>query len=117
MVVDSPIPPDGLRIVCRVNGETRQDGNTTAMKYDFDEIAAHIGEYLDLGAGDMILSGTPAGTGMEGGPGGPFLADGDHTEVEVSSASEGGERTGVLSNRVALPRPARPMPGLAPARG
>jgi 2-keto-4-pentenoate hydratase/2-oxohepta-3-ene-1,7-dioic acid hydratase in catechol pathway len=65
------------------------------MKYSFDEIAAHINEYLILGAGDMILSGTPAGTGMEGGPHGPFLADGDVCEVEVTG-------TGVLRNRIAF---------------
>jgi 2-keto-4-pentenoate hydratase/2-oxohepta-3-ene-1,7-dioic acid hydratase in catechol pathway len=95
MVVDLPMPEDGLRIVCRVNGGVRQDGNTVDMKYSFAEIAAHIGEYLPLGAGDMILSGTPAGTGMEGGPDGPFLADGDVTEVEVNG-------TGTLRNRVVL---------------
>jgi 2-keto-4-pentenoate hydratase/2-oxohepta-3-ene-1,7-dioic acid hydratase in catechol pathway len=97
MIVDEPIPADGLRIICRVNGEIRQDGNTVDMKYGFDEIAAHIGEYLPLGPGDMILSGTPAGTGMEGGQAGPFLADGDVTEVEVDG-------TGILRNRVVLGR-------------
>jgi 2-keto-4-pentenoate hydratase/2-oxohepta-3-ene-1,7-dioic acid hydratase in catechol pathway len=97
MIVDEPIPGDGLRIICRVNGEVRQDGNTVDMKYGFDEIAAHIGEYLPLGPGDMILSGTPAGTAMEGGPAGPFLADGDVTEVEVDG-------TGTLRNRVVLRR-------------
>jgi 2-keto-4-pentenoate hydratase/2-oxohepta-3-ene-1,7-dioic acid hydratase in catechol pathway len=100
MVVDVPIPASGLRIVCRVNGERRQDGNTTEMKYGFDEIAGHIEEYLPLGPGDMILSGTPAGTGMEGGPDGPFLAAGDVCEVEVGTEDEDG-RTGVLRNRIA----------------
>jgi 2-keto-4-pentenoate hydratase/2-oxohepta-3-ene-1,7-dioic acid hydratase in catechol pathway len=107
MVVDEPIGAEGLRILCHVNGELRQDGNTTAMKYDFDEIVAHIEEYMPLGAGDMILSGTPAGTGMEGGPAGPFLGDGDLCEVEVTAATAGpGESdprsSGVLRNRVAL---------------
>jgi 2-keto-4-pentenoate hydratase/2-oxohepta-3-ene-1,7-dioic acid hydratase in catechol pathway len=96
MVVDEPLPESGLRILCRVNGDVRQDGNTVEMKYDFDEIAAHIDEYLVLGGGDMILSGTPGGTGMEGGPDGPFLADGDEVEVEVDGA-------GVLSNRIVMP--------------
>lgn len=97
MVVGEPLPPRGLRIVCRVNGEVRQDGTTADMKYGFGEIAAHISEYLPLAPGDMILSGTPAGTAMEGGPDGPFLADGDVTEVEVDG-------TGILRNRVALAR-------------
>jgi 2-keto-4-pentenoate hydratase/2-oxohepta-3-ene-1,7-dioic acid hydratase in catechol pathway len=95
MVVGEPLPAAGLRIVCRVNGEVRQDGNTRDMKHDFDAIAAHIGAYLPLGAGDMILSGTPPGTAIEGGPDGPFLADGDEVEVEVDGA-------GVLRNRVVM---------------
>ena len=97
MVVDVPIPATGVQIVCRINGETRQNGNTVDMKYDFNEIVAHIEEYLPLGAGDVILSGTPAGTGMEGGPDGPFLADGDVCEVEVDG-------TGVLRNRIVFNR-------------
>lgn len=95
MVVGEPVPAAGLRIICRVNGEVRQDGTTAEMKHHFAAIAAHIGAYLPLGAGDMILSGTPAGTAMEGGPDGPFLADGDEVEVEVDGA-------GVLHNRVVL---------------
>ncbi|MHB8694956.1 MAG: fumarylacetoacetate hydrolase family protein [Solirubrobacteraceae bacterium] len=102
LIVDQPIPADGLRIRCVVNGELRQDGVTTAMKYCFDEIAAHIDEYLPLGAGDMILSGTPGGTGMEGGPAGPFLADGD--TVEVSVTGEGADAdSGVLRNVISMP--------------
>jgi 2-keto-4-pentenoate hydratase/2-oxohepta-3-ene-1,7-dioic acid hydratase in catechol pathway len=103
MVIDAPIPPEGLRIVGRVHGELRQDGRTSEMKYGFEEIVAHIEEYLPLGPGDMILSGTPAGTGMEGGPDGPFLSDGEVCEVEVIGAGEG-ERTGVLRNHIRLPR-------------
>jgi 2-keto-4-pentenoate hydratase/2-oxohepta-3-ene-1,7-dioic acid hydratase in catechol pathway len=97
VIDDDPIPADGLRILCRVNGEIRQDGVTTEMKYDFPEIVAHIEEYLPMGPGDMILSGTPAGTGMEGGPAGPFLADGDICEVEAGAS-------GILRNRVAFSR-------------
>ena len=84
-----------MPIVCRVNGETRQDGNTREMKHTYGQIAAHISEYLPLRPGDMILSGTPAGTAMEGGPDGRFLADGDVCEVEAGQA-------GVLTNRVVL---------------
>jgi 2-keto-4-pentenoate hydratase/2-oxohepta-3-ene-1,7-dioic acid hydratase in catechol pathway len=102
LVVDQPIPADGLRIRCVVNGELRQDGVTTAMKYDFDEIASHIDEYLPLGAGDMILSGTPGGTGMEGGPAGPFLADGDTVEVSVTGEGPDAD-SGVLRNVISMP--------------
>lgn len=93
LVVDEGADVESLRIVCRVNGEVRQDGTTADMNFKFGEIAAHISEYLPLRAGDMILSGTPSGTAMEGGPDGRFLQDGDVTEVEVDGV-------GVLRNQV-----------------
>lgn len=95
LVVDEGQAIGDLRIVCRVNGEVRQDGTTADMNFGFGEIAAHLSEYLTLRPGDMILSGTPSGTAMEGGPEGRFLQDGDVTEVEVDGV-------GVLRNRVRL---------------
>jgi 2-keto-4-pentenoate hydratase/2-oxohepta-3-ene-1,7-dioic acid hydratase in catechol pathway len=102
MVVDEPIPAGGLRIRLWVNGQERQDDVTTSMKYEFDEIAAHIDEYLPLGAGDMILSGTPGGTGMEGGPAGPFLSDGDIVEVRITGDGDAGD-SGVLRSTIVMP--------------
>jgi 2-keto-4-pentenoate hydratase/2-oxohepta-3-ene-1,7-dioic acid hydratase in catechol pathway len=96
LVVDDGTDYADMRIVCRVNGETRQDGNTREMKYSYGEIAAHISEYLPLMPGDMILSGTPSGTAMEGGPEGRFLQDGDVCEVQAGES-------GVLRNRIVLP--------------
>jgi 2-keto-4-pentenoate hydratase/2-oxohepta-3-ene-1,7-dioic acid hydratase in catechol pathway len=98
VVVDEPWPAAGLRIRCRVNGEVRQDATTADMTYAFGAIAAHISSYSPRGAGDLIISGTPAGTAMESGADGPFLRDGDVVEVEVDGA-------GVLRNRIELPRP------------
>jgi 2-keto-4-pentenoate hydratase/2-oxohepta-3-ene-1,7-dioic acid hydratase in catechol pathway len=95
LVVDEPFDVNDLRITCRVNGETRQDDRTSSMSYSFGELAAHISGYLPLGAGDIIASGTPAGTAIEGGLDGPFLRDGDEVEVEVDGA-------GVLRNRVSF---------------
>jgi 2-keto-4-pentenoate hydratase/2-oxohepta-3-ene-1,7-dioic acid hydratase in catechol pathway len=57
------------------------------MRYSFGRIAAHISRYAPLGGGDMILSGTPGGTAMEGGPDGPFLSDGDEVEVVVDGVA------------------------------
>jgi 2-keto-4-pentenoate hydratase/2-oxohepta-3-ene-1,7-dioic acid hydratase in catechol pathway len=102
LVVDEAIPAGGLRIRLWVNGEQRQNDVTTSMKYGFDEIAAHIDSYVPLGAGDMILSGTPGGTGMEGGPAGPFLSDGDVVEVRITGDGEGAD-SGVLRSTISLP--------------
>jgi 2-keto-4-pentenoate hydratase/2-oxohepta-3-ene-1,7-dioic acid hydratase in catechol pathway len=93
VVVDGGLPSEGIPIACRVNGELRQEGNTTDMRHGFEEIAVYVSQYVPLGAGDVILSGTPPGTAMESGEEGRFLTDGDVTEVEVGGA-------GVLRNRI-----------------
>ena len=92
LVVDELDAAD-LGIECRVNGEVRQSGSTRQMIRPFAEIAEYFSHYLSLEPGDMILSGTPQGTAMEGGIDGPFQRPGDVVEVEIAGA-------GVLRNRV-----------------
>jgi 2-keto-4-pentenoate hydratase/2-oxohepta-3-ene-1,7-dioic acid hydratase in catechol pathway len=56
--------PHSLKLTCSVNGEVRQSGSTAEM---IDDCYAQI-EYLStvctLEAGDVIATGTPAGTGF-----------------------------------------------------
>ncbi|AFS12103.1 MULTISPECIES: fumarylacetoacetate hydrolase family protein [Mycobacterium] len=82
MVVDYP-PVDNLSITCHVNDELRQSGSTAQMAHSFGRIASYISEFVPLSAGDMILSGTPAGTAIEGGVNGAFLQAGDHVDVRI----------------------------------
>jgi 2-keto-4-pentenoate hydratase/2-oxohepta-3-ene-1,7-dioic acid hydratase in catechol pathway len=44
-----------------VNGELRQEGNTSMMLYSIDTIIAFISRYFTLKTGDIIFTGTPAG--------------------------------------------------------
>ncbi len=94
IVTKDEIPdPHNLRIVTRVNGEVRQDGNTKNQIY---HIPAQIAWYSHAGfePGDLISSGTPAGTGLGyKGPGTWYLQNGDRVECEI-------ERIGTLSNTV-----------------
>jgi 2-keto-4-pentenoate hydratase/2-oxohepta-3-ene-1,7-dioic acid hydratase in catechol pathway len=83
-----------------VNGELRQDGSTTEMIRSFQDVAAYISRYLRLEVGDVLTSGTPAGTAIEQGIDGPFLNEGDLVEVEI-------EGTGLLRNRIGAPVVAR----------
>lgn len=46
-----------------VNGETRQEGNLNQMIWKVPEMISYLSEYFELAAGDVILSGTPAGVG------------------------------------------------------
>jgi 2-keto-4-pentenoate hydratase/2-oxohepta-3-ene-1,7-dioic acid hydratase in catechol pathway len=88
MVVGSDLDIENLRIQCWINDGLRQDGTTADMINSFDKTARYISHYVPLAAGDMILSGTPGGTAMEGGIDGPYLADGDRIDVLVDGISK-----------------------------
>ncbi len=46
-----------------VNGEIRQSGNLSQMIWKIPELISHLSELYEVAAGDVILSGTPAGVG------------------------------------------------------
>lgn len=54
---------NNLNLELKVNGETRQKGNTKDMIFSIDEIIAYISQYFTLKIGDLIFTGTPAGVG------------------------------------------------------
>jgi 5-carboxymethyl-2-hydroxymuconate isomerase len=84
--------PQSLRIACRVNGETVQDGTTADMIFPVAELVAFISATITLEPGDVIATGTPPGVAM-GRPDGRYLQPGDTVEVEI-------ERVGLLRNPV-----------------
>jgi 5-carboxymethyl-2-hydroxymuconate isomerase len=84
--------PQALRIRCRVNGETVQDGSTADMIFGVAELIAYVSDTITLEPGDLIATGTPPGVAF-GRPDGRYLQAGDTVEVEI-------ERVGVLRNPV-----------------
>jgi len=44
-----------------VNGQTRQQGNTSFMLFSFEYIIAFVSKYVTLKKGDLIYTGTPQG--------------------------------------------------------
>ncbi|MFT5343065.1 MAG: fumarylpyruvate hydrolase [Paracoccaceae bacterium] len=46
-----------------VNGEVRQDGDLNQMIWKVPEMISYLSQYYDIAAGDVIMSGTPAGVG------------------------------------------------------
>jgi acylpyruvate hydrolase len=46
-----------------VNGELRQQGNTSLMLFSFDYIIAYLSKFFTLRSGDLIFTGTPKGVG------------------------------------------------------
>lgn len=55
------VDPQNLRIRLTVNGEIRQDGNTSMMIHPIPAIISHMSGSFTLEPGDIILTGTPAG--------------------------------------------------------
>ncbi|UWZ79916.1 fumarylacetoacetate hydrolase family protein [Geoalkalibacter halelectricus] len=55
--------PHNLALRLWVNGELRQDGNTSQMIHRLPDIIAYLSGIFTLEEGDLILTGTPAGVG------------------------------------------------------
>jgi 2-keto-4-pentenoate hydratase/2-oxohepta-3-ene-1,7-dioic acid hydratase in catechol pathway len=71
-----------LRVTTHVNGEPRQDGNTSDLIFKPRELVAFIAETCTLEPGAIILTGTPNGVGAAMDPP-TFLNPGDVVRVEV----------------------------------
>lgn len=48
----------------KINGETRQSGNTGHILFSFEKIIAFVSRYITLKKGDLIFTGTPEGVGQ-----------------------------------------------------
>ncbi len=90
----------GKQIRTIVNGEVRQDGNTSEMEWDMHYLVADIARTITLEPGDVLLSGTPANSRP--------VQPGDVVEVEV-------EGLGKLTNTIVHgPTPIRDDCGAQP---
>lgn len=78
-------PQEGLSVISRVNGETRQSGSTADLVFGVGELVSFVSSIMTLLPGDIILTGTPSGVGP--------IVPGDRVEVEI-------EGVGVLMNPV-----------------
>jgi 2-keto-4-pentenoate hydratase/2-oxohepta-3-ene-1,7-dioic acid hydratase in catechol pathway len=84
-IVNTDLNPEGIKVQTRVNGELRQDGNTSDMIFSIDRILHQISQFCTLLPGDLVATGTPEGVGP--------LENGDVVEVWV-------EGIGTLRNPV-----------------
>ncbi len=73
--INTGIDPVGLKIITRVNGEVKQEGNTEDMIFSPFELVSFISQIMTLLPGDVIATGTPPGVGP--------LQAGDRVEVEI----------------------------------
>ncbi len=71
-----------IRLTTKVNGELRQEDRTGRMMFDFRYIINYISTFTTLVPGDIIVTGTPTGSGARLDP--PvYLQPGDVVEVEA----------------------------------
>ncbi|MEV7231862.1 fumarylacetoacetate hydrolase family protein [Polymorphospora sp. NPDC051019] len=82
------LDPADVEITCRVDGRARQRGNTRDLIVPVPELIALISEHMTLLPGDVVLTGTPEGSG-------PLMVG---SRVEVSIAG-----IGTLRNTVDMP--------------
>jgi 2-keto-4-pentenoate hydratase/2-oxohepta-3-ene-1,7-dioic acid hydratase in catechol pathway/regulator of RNase E activity RraA len=87
------VDPSALRVRTWVNGEIAQDDTTRDLLFSFPRIVADLSQHMTLEPGDVILTGTPAGSSV--------VVPGDVVEVEVDAPSAPGAPTsGRLVTRV-----------------
>jgi 2-keto-4-pentenoate hydratase/2-oxohepta-3-ene-1,7-dioic acid hydratase in catechol pathway len=83
--------PQQLGLKLWVNGELKQDSNSAKMLFTLAEQIEQLSINMTLHPGDLVLTGTPAGTGAESGE---FLKAGDVVKVWI-------EGIGEFSNKIA----------------
>lgn len=86
-------PLDELTLTTHVNGELRQEASTRGVRFRFTYLVSYLSTFMRLTPGDLIATGTPAGTGDEQDPP-QYLQPGDEVVIEVSGV-------GTLKNTVA----------------
>lgn len=77
-----PAGGKGLLLETRVNGKVVQSANTNDMLFDVATIISTLSQAVTLEAGDVIVSGTPAGVGFGMNPK-VYLKAGDVVEVSI----------------------------------
>lgn len=76
-----------LPIWTKVNGEIRQNANTSDMVFSVPYLVSYISQFMTLLPGDVIATGTPSGVGMGMSP--PrYLQSGDLVEMGIDGIGE-----------------------------
>lgn len=76
------VDPAGLRVRTWVNGVLVQDDTTDTLLFPFGRLVADLSQLMTLEPGDVILTGTPAGSSVVG--------PGDVVEVEIDAPDAAG---------------------------
>ena len=77
--------PSNLRITLKLNGKVMQNESTADMIFDVSRQIEYISRYVQLGPGDVIATGSPAGNGTHWNR---FLQPGDEIEASIEGLGE-----------------------------
>jgi 2-keto-4-pentenoate hydratase/2-oxohepta-3-ene-1,7-dioic acid hydratase in catechol pathway len=83
--LETDLDPADLALTTSVNGTVRQSARTSGLRYDVPRLIAFISEVMTLVPGDVLLTGTPAGSGP--------IEVGDEVAVTI-------EKIGTLTSKV-----------------
>ncbi len=84
---DSIDDVQNLRIWSEINGEMRQDGNTSQMVFGVAHIVSYLSQFMTLMPGDLIYTGTPEGVG-DGMTPPQYLQPGDIVRIGIDGIGE-----------------------------
>jgi 2-keto-4-pentenoate hydratase/2-oxohepta-3-ene-1,7-dioic acid hydratase in catechol pathway len=87
VTADEVSDPQNLTIKTWVNGELRQNSNTSDMVFSVAESISYMSEHFTLKPGDVISTGTPEGV-IQGMEGQPWLKAGDEVIVEIEGLGQ-----------------------------
>lgn len=73
---------DNLKLWLKVNGEMKQDGNTSDLIFNIPFLISYLSQFMSLHPGDIISTGTPAGVGLGFDPP-QYLKPGDEVELGI----------------------------------
>jgi 2,4-didehydro-3-deoxy-L-rhamnonate hydrolase len=85
--------PQDLKLWLDLNGQRRQSGSTRMMVFGVASLIAYISRFVTLEPGDLVITGTPPGTGMGVKPEPLYLRPGDAMKLGI-------ERLGVQAQKV-----------------
>ncbi|KTS00526.1 fumarylacetoacetate hydrolase family protein [Microbacterium testaceum] len=100
------VDPAALRLRTWVNGEIVQDDTTAGLIFSLAQIVADLSQHFTLETGDVILTGTPAGSSV--------VVPGDVVEVQVDAGihSTGRLRTTVVEGSRSFDAAIGSLPGV-----
>ncbi|MBM7504049.1 fumarylacetoacetate hydrolase family protein [Agromyces aurantiacus] len=93
LIPAAELSPDALRVRTWVNGALVQDDTSDTLLFPFSQLIADLSQLMTLETGDVILTGTPAGSSV--------VVPGDVVEVEVDAPdAPGSPSSGRLVTRI-----------------